>query len=387
MRRKGLIDVSPRMAPMNLNGKRILLIKQSSLGDIIHALPVAHALKRCFPTCGVGWIVEQGFAPLVAQDTAVDAVHPIHIPSTSNPDSGRLSYLQAFAATLSVLRKLRTVFHTSPYDLILDLHASFRSGLFSLMNPGGLRVGFSDARELNTLFQHHLIKIPAGTVHAADKNTLFPAFLGCQVIPEDFYLCSSPPDEERIDNFLDEAGLSAEDRFVYANPTARWQSKFWLVERWSALCDQLLAAGVQTVFGGSAHDLSYISEITGRMDGKAVVAAGRLSLTESVALMKRATVYVGLDTGPMHMAAMTGTPVVALFGPTHPERVGPYRVNHAVIRTEELDCLCCRKRVCDHLRCMQGITVATVYDKVMAFIENGASKRKVHADQSDHHHL
>jgi len=104
------------------------------------------------------------------------------------------------------------------------------------------------------------------------------------------------------------------------------------------------------------------------MTEKAVVAAGRLNLTASVALMKKAAVYVGVDTGPMHIAAMVGTPVVALFGPTHPERVGPYGVQSAVIQAENLDCLCCRKRVCEHQRCMQGIAVATVYDRVMAFM-------------------
>ena len=354
---------------MNLDGKRILIIKQSSLGDIIHTLPVVHALKRCYPSCQIGWIVEQGFASLAARDIAVDTVHPIRIPSTSNPDSGRLAYFQAFAATVTVLRQLRTVFYAHPYDLVLDLHASFRSGLLAMINPGGVRIGFGDARELNTFFQHHLVEITADTVHAVDKNLLFSKYLGCEAIAEDFHLCSSQADEQQIDDFLVEEGIGAADRFVYVNPTARWQSKFWLAPRWSELCDRLLEAGIRPVFGGSVGDLAYLNKITGKMDGRASIAAGRLSLTESVALMKRASAYVGLDTGPMHMAAMTGTPVVALFGPTHPERVGPYRVKNAVVRAEGLDCLCCRKRVCDHLRCMQGIAVATVYEKVMRFVE------------------
>jgi lipopolysaccharide heptosyltransferase I len=361
---------------MNLNNKRILIIKQSSLGDIIHTLPVAHALKRCFPSCHIDWIVEQGFSSLVAQDAAIHAVHPIRIPSTSDPDAGGAAYIRAFAAMLRALLRLRRAFHAAPYDLVLDFHASFRSGLFALMNPGGFRVGLGDARELNSYFQHHLIKGTANTVHAIDKNLLFCTFLGCGAQPEDFYLCSTQADEQRVDDFLSDSGFGPGDRFVYVNPTARWQSKFWLAPRWSELCDSLLAAGIQTVFGGSAGDLAYIKEITDQMSGRGVVAAGRLSLTESVALMKRASIYVGLDTGPMHIAAMTGTPVIALFGPTHPERVGPYRVKQAVIQAEGLDCLCCRKRVCDHLSCMRGITVAMVYEKVIAFFKNSDSINK-----------
>jgi len=353
---------------MDLSGKRILIIKQSSLGDVIHTLPVVHALKRCYPSCRIGWVVEQGFAALVARDLAVDAVHPIHIPSTSSPDSGRLAYFQAFAATANVLRQLRTAFHAEPYDLVLDLHASFRSGLLALMNPGGVRIGFGDARELNAFFQHDRIAITADAVHAVDKNLLFCDYLGCEAIAADFHLCSSSTDAQRVADFLIAEGIGAADRLVYVNPTARWQSKFWLAPRWSELCDQLLRAGLRPVFGGSGGDLAYINAITEKMSGRATVAAGRLSLTESVALMKRASAYVGLDTGPMHMAAMTGTAVVALFGPTHPERVGPYRVHHAVVRAEGLDCLCCRKRTCDHLRCMQGIAVATVFEKVMELV-------------------
>jgi ADP-heptose:LPS heptosyltransferase len=353
---------------MDLHDKRLLIIKQSSLGDIVHTLPVAHALKRCFPTCHIGWIAEQGFSSLIARDTAVDRVFPIHVPSTSSPGTGRLDYLRAFYAMVQVLRTLWHTLHEEPYDLILDLHASFRSGLFALMNPGGVRVGFADARELNTLFQHRLIPVPAQTVHAVDKNLLFCDFLGCPAMDADFFLCTSGADEQAVDRFLQAAGLDGDVRFVYVNPTARWQSKFWLATRWSALCDQLHAAGVGVVFGGSGADLRYIRTITAQMHRHGVVAAGELSLTESVALIQRASVYVGVDTGPMHMAAMTGTPVVALFGPTHPERVGPYRVRHSVVRAEGLDCLCCRKRECDHPRCMEGITVQTVFDQVMALL-------------------
>jgi len=354
---------------MDIQNQRILIIKQSSLGDIVHTLPVAHALKRCFPDCHIGWVVERAFAPLVAQDTAVDAVYPIHIPSTSEPGARwYIAYPQAFWATMRVVHGLWTALRAAPYDLILDLHASFRSGLLSLMNGGGLRVGFRDARELNTLFQHRLVSIPDHTVHAVDKNLLFCELLGCVPTDADFFLCSDRTDEQSAANFLTAHGIQGDLPFVYVNPTARWQSKFWLQPRWSELCDRLLAAGIHVVFGGSAADLPYISGITERMAGAGVVAAGRLTLTESVALMKRASVYVGVDTGPMHMAAMAGIPVVALFGPTHPERVGPYRARGVVLQANSIECLCCRRRVCRHMRCMEGISVETVYQQVLDFV-------------------
>ncbi|RWX45993.1 heptosyltransferase-1 [Candidatus Electrothrix aarhusensis] len=120
---------------MLLNNKRILIIKPSSLGDIVHTLPVAHAIKRCFPNCFIGWIAQQSFAPLLQADDSIDAVYPIQIPSTSDPQAGRWAFSKAFKATISTLQKLHREFQQKPYDLILDLHASFRSGLLGRTNP------------------------------------------------------------------------------------------------------------------------------------------------------------------------------------------------------------------------------------------------------------
>ena len=361
---------------MNLEGKRILIIKQSSLGDIVHTLPLVHALKRCYPACQIGWIVEKGLSALVANDPAVDTVYPIHIPSTSEPGAGRFVYGRALAATWRTLRNLRSAFRAHPYDIVLDLHASFRSGLLGLTNPGGLRFGFADAKELNPLFQHHLVKNETGVEHALDKNLLFCAPLACPPDPADLYLCASEEDHKQMQAFLAHEGLGKEDRLVYVNATARWQSKFWLSSRWAELCCQLQASKVQPIFGGSREDLPYIEEITRSMPQHAIVAAGRLSLTESVALMQRAAAYVGLDTGPMHMAALCGTPVVALFGPTHPERVGPYGAGHTIIQAEEVACLCCRKRQCATPRCMEGISVAAVYERVMAYVQQNSVRQR-----------
>jgi ADP-heptose:LPS heptosyltransferase len=91
-----------------------------------------------------------------------------------------------------------------------------------------------------------------------------------------------------------------------------------------------------------------------------LVAAGELDLAGSAALLKRSALYIGLDSGPMHMAALAGVPVVALFGPTHPERVAPYLVEHRIVRDTSLSCLGCRKRACAHLSCMEGISVEMV---------------------------
>lgn len=354
---------------MDCATKRILIIKPSSLGDIVHTLPVAHALKRSFPDSSIGWIVQSTFAPLLERDPSVDTVFPVHIPSTSDPQAGRFAYFRAFKATITTLKGLRRQFKANPYDLILDLHASFRSGLLGRTNPGGLRVGFKDARELNPLFQDQLVSVPQSVEHALEKNLLFCRLLDCRVTAEDFHIHCSQEDADTVRSFLRQQELTDEAILIYANPAARWQTKFWPAEKWAALADLLFARGMVMVFGGSALDQPYIASIARKMKTRAVVAAGRLSLPQSVALIQRASLYVGLDSGPMHMASLSGIPVVALFGPTHPGRVGPHGVEHVIVRAEHLDCLECRKRSCDHLSCMEGISVQMVYDAACTLVE------------------
>ncbi len=350
---------------MNLAGKNILVIKPSSLGDIVHTLPVVHALRRSHPDCRIGWIVQQGFAGLLEQDRSIDRVYPIDIPSTSDPRAGRLAYLRAFTSTVATLRALRRIFRQERYDLILDLHASFRSGLLGLTaGRGGQRIGFAGAREGNILFQDQRIPVPEETVHAVDKNLLFCRYLGCTVADEDFYLACDEHHRAGVKRFLADRDISADDILVYAGPTARWQTKFWPARRWAQLADTLAGEGVRLVFAGSNADRRYISSIGAMMRTPVLNTAGRLELAAAVALIRRCALYVGLDTGLMHMAAMAGRPVVALFGPTHPERVGPYGVAHRIVRARGLACLACRRRQCAGMRCMEGITV----DDVMAAV-------------------
>ena len=364
---------------MQLNNKKILVVKPSSLGDIVHTLPLVHGLKRCFPDCVIGWIVQQGFAPLLAADEAIDQVHSIHIPSTSDPQAGCLAWLQALRATVTTLQTLRTTFAREPYDLILDLHASFRSGLLGRTNPGGTRLGFRDARELNTFFQQQLVAVPTTVQHALSKNLLFADQLGFQTSKEDFYMRCRDTDQQAVQLFLDEHSLARETVLIYANPAARWQTKFWPADSWADLADRFAEQGMVMVFGGSSADTAYIATITSQMKSRAVTAAGRFSLPGSLALIQQAALYVGLDSGPMHMAALSGTPVVALFGPTHPERVGPYGVEHRLVRCIDqesgqlLACLECRKRSCSHLSCMKGITPSQVFEQALSLLASCSS--------------
>jgi heptosyltransferase-1 len=267
------------------------------------------------------------------------------------------------------LRSLRRRFQDRPYDIVLDLHASFRSGLLGLANLNGLRIGFADAKELNTLFQHRKIDPGGEAVHAVDKNMAFAQYLSCVPDTADFKIISSNSAGQRVNAFLAEAGIARGSRVVYANPAARWATKYWNIEAWAELADQLIErTGASVIFAGSPDDLLYIQQITARMRQIALVAAGKLNLAEAVALMELCSVYVGVDSGPMHIAAFSGIPVVALFGPTDPLKVGPYGQGHKVIQNSGVHCLACRKRKCADRKCLEEITAADVFDATIRLV-------------------
>ena len=354
---------------MNLSGKRILIVKPSSLGDVVHTLPLVHAIKRQYPTCHIGWVVQKSFKSLLESDPFIDALYPVLIPSTSDPSASWATFFRAAGATIRTLSSLRAVFRNRPYDLVLDLHASFRSGLLALTNPGGTRLGFSDAKEFNTFFQNHLVVGSPEKPHAVDKNLAFAQYLEISAVPWDFRVMIGNTEREKVQVFFKEAGIGPKDQVVYANPAARWKTKLWTVPAWAQLADLFADTGeARMIFGGGPGDILYVKSIAQRAHRGTIVAAGRLSLAESAALIEAADVYVGVDSGPMHIAAFVGTPVVAMFGPTDPAKVGPYGNGHRVIRNESLQCLGCRKRSCEDQRCLAEITARQVFDVTMEML-------------------
>jgi len=174
----------------------------------------------------------------------------------------------------------------------------------------------------------------------------------------------APETRRWVRDFLTDNGVGEASRVVYANPAARWTTKMWTVDAWRRLTDLLIAKlDAAVVLSGGPGDVPHIQSIAERSRNRPIIAAGRLGLAEAVALIEAADVYVGVDSGPMHIAAFTDTPVVALFGPTDPAKVGPYGTGHRVIRHYDLDCLACRKRSCDNRRCLEEITPEMVFEE------------------------
>jgi lipopolysaccharide heptosyltransferase II len=167
-------------------------------------------------------------------------------------------------------------------------------------------------------------------------------------------------DRQAIKKLLANLNFSENRPLVAIHPVAKWQTKLWSTEKFAALADQVIVRyHANLVFTGSRHDKPLIDDIRSHMKKNSANLAGATSLKTLAALYETADAVVSTDTGPMHLAAAVGTPVVALFGPTAPWRTGPFGSYHQIIRVD-LECSPCFKRHCSNVECMERISVESV---------------------------
>ncbi|MBN2563669.1 MAG: glycosyltransferase family 9 protein [Phycisphaerae bacterium] len=340
--------------------RRILIIKPSSPGDIIHALPVLHGLRRRFPEAHLAWLVATSFVDLIEAEVALDEVIPF-----DRKRFGRLGrsfvVTQEFTAFVRDLRGRR-------FDLVVDLQGLFRSGFLAFASGAGVRIGFAASREMAWIFYSH--KIPPGDsdAHAADKNYTVARMLGFDDVPMDFTITIPEDDRQQADRLLVEAGVRPGAPYAVLVPATRWETKCWPPDRFGQLAGALKERhGLGTVFVGGGSDVEAGDVAARASNGAAKNLCGRTTLRQLAALIDGASVVVTADSTPMHMAASLGRPLVALFGPTNPSRTGPYGRLRDVLRLD-LDCAPCylrHLRQCSHGHaCIQGLQVHAVLGAV-----------------------
>jgi len=337
--------------------ERILVVKPSSLGDVVHALPAVAALRHGFPDAFLAWMVEEETAGIVAGNPHLDEV----IVSSRKrwrremkQGSSRLSALREAWEFLKVLRTRR-------FDLVIDLQGLLKSAIPSFLSGAPFRLGYARAREMSPLFLTHKVSVDHRSMHAVDRYLEITRFLGLAVGEPEFYIAVSPREKEAARGLLREGGIAAGETTVILNAPTRWQSKRWPNDRFAELGDRLSCClQARIILTGGREDRGLAGEIACRMHRPSVVVAGRTNLKELCALLKEVDLMITCDSGPMHIAAALGTPTVALFGPTDPKRTGPYGGGHRVLQGRA-DCAPCFKRSCPENRCLQGITVEEVF--------------------------
>jgi heptosyltransferase I len=367
------------MAPEGPRNVNILIVKLSAIGDVIHTLPALAALRRLYPSADITWVVEEAAADLLADHPDLDRILV----------SRRKTWLSEFrqgrvAAPLREMHAFYRALRCRRYDLVIDFHGLLKSAVIVAMSGGLRRLGYDSLQEMSGLFYNDKIAEEMGK-HAVDRYLDFIRHLAggereradCLTAAPEFAIAIGEEEQRRVTTLLDEhAALLTvgeklgnkqnrstgaerrERRFVAVNPIAFWETKLWEEEKFAELSDRIwLEMGLRVILtGGAAEPLN---GIRARMKTEAVNLGGRTTLRELACLYRQAALVITTDSGPMHLAAAVGTPLVALFGPTDPLRTGPYGPGHRVIR-HGLACMPCFQKRCETKRCMREIGVGEV---------------------------
>ena len=327
--------------------KSILLIKPSSLGDIVHGLSVLKPFREKWPDAKISWLVKDIYAEILL----------------GNPYIDELILLKKSSLTTSILAFRRRLLQ-GRFDLAVDLQGLFRSGLISYLSGAPIRAGFRNARELAPLFYTHKIDTPI-SLHAVDRNLQIAAFLGCESREIQFSLNITQKALSEVSDFLYKNHLNTKKTLIVLAPGGRWEKKRWPAELFSQLgilLKQELQAGIILI--GNTLEENLIDEIEGKNKNIYTRAVG-FPLSQLTALLSKADVMITNDSGPMHIAAAVGTPTVALFGPTDPKKTGPYSKGNVVIQ-KNVECIPCFRKPCiyNNYVCMESISVEEVFNGV-----------------------
>ncbi len=315
--------------------RRLLIVKLSSIGDVVHALPVSAALGESFPHIEISWIVEEMSAPMLTGNPYLKEIIRIPVAVRQN----RLSFgsIGGFAA-------LRRELHSRHFDVALDLQGLSKSALVAWASGAKYRYGYDWLREVAPLFE---ARVPRRTesVHIVDQFLDVARFLGADVEPVRFPLHIPEDEDGRAVGLLETAGIREGTPFIAINPsTGGGGNKGWGADRFAQLIDAMAdEPGLPLVLVGSTADEDVALAILSSARRQPVSLVGKTNLKQLSAVLKRCVLHVCGDTGSAHIAAAVGTPVVSIFGRSNPARLAPYGQGDLAVHHREQCAVPCKR--------------------------------------------
>ncbi len=370
--------------------RKILLIKLSAIGDVVHTMPVLNKLRHRYPAARIDWLVAPPIDELLRNNPTINNVIEFSRGEWAKPWRAA-----PYASAARLIARLRA----AEYDLVIDLQGQLRSAVFAFASGAPVRIGFDKpradrwrtlsrqipdeakkhawqgAREGSFLAYTHHIDLPTLDLHPVERYLLIAPLLGFDQTPPDF---SFPvPDEAttRIDGLLDYYNIAAK-RLVAIAPGTNWDTKQWRSEGFAEVARHFLQNGSAVVLIGSDRERALCEQVAAGAQG-VVNLAGETTLTELAALIRRTAVCVTNNSGPMHMAVALGRPVIAVFGPTDPVWAGPFRRDSAVLTAGVACSPCYLRRLSEcpngHI-CMTNVSAATVIQRAESLLAKQPGK-------------
>ena len=354
--------------------ERLLVVRLSAMGDIIHTLPAAAALRQAFPHATLGWLIEERWAELLCtlrhprsgrrspQRPLVDCVHSVNTAEWRRAPFSFNTW-QQMAAGLSQLRGIQ-------YDAAIDFQGAVRSALLARWSGAPIVYGNAQPREnaASMFYTRNVLSKTQGTHVVEQALAMAGAVVSSEFVPSAIAptviipLAAQAQAEFPVDPDAENkiAGFTADvNDFAILNPGAGWGAKRWPVERYGQVAKELAKDGLCSLinYGPGEEELAVAVEAAGEGAARKISC----SISELIALTRRARLFIGGDTGPMHLAAALKIPVVAIFGPTNPARNGPFGTRSTVLRSASSMTDHTRRREPD-----QGLLEITVGEVVAA---------------------
>jgi lipopolysaccharide heptosyltransferase I len=378
--------------------RKILLIKLSAVGDVIHTIPVLNKLRRRYPSAQLDWLVTPAIAELLRHNPAVTNVIEFAREDWSRPWTPA-----PFVSYARLAAKLRA----NAYDLVVDMHGQFRTAVFALATGAPVRIGFDrprarvwdasprtfsaearrhawqGAREGSWLAYTDHIPVPTLDLHAVDRYLSVGPILGLEEGPPDFSFPIPPAASANIESLLRRHAIAGAPLVAMA-PGTIWETKPWGTDKFAEVARHFLQKGFAVALMGSRRERTVCEEVA-RLAPGSIDVAGETTLTELAALVRRSAISVTNDSGPMHLAVALGRPVVSVFGPTDPIWIGPYGRADAVLRAG-VPCSPCLLRQLSRCRhdhvCMENVSARAVIERMEHVLGNGAGAAGLAAAQS-----
>lgn len=340
---------------------RILIVKLGSIGDVVHTLPAAALLRRALPGARIAWVVERGAGAIIEDSPVIDELITLDTRAWRKGPL-RPSTARDARAGLSRLRHPPELNGDGRADLAIDFQGLIKSGVIAFASRAPRRVGLqtSDLRETASKVFLTEQTATAEIKHVIDKNlALARAAVSAYVTRPtnddgmsndayEFPIAVSPDDERHVKEVIE----SQEGPFAIINPGGGWPTKLWPSEHYGKLVDWLWdesALRSIVTYGPGEESLANKVASNARSRAARVVPS---TLKQFVVLARSAALFVGGDTGPLHLAAASGTPIVGLYGPTSPERNGPFDPRDVTVGRELWCRTACHRRSCWHWECM-----------------------------------
>ena len=334
---------------------KVLIVRVGALGDVLHALPAVAALRVARPELTIDWVVERRWAAVLGDGEAGGPiVNRVHLA-----EAQRWSQSPASVGTLRSILKLRRELREQRYDVAVDMQGTLRSAVIGWMSGAPRLCGYADPRE-PLAARLYKTKIAREGVHVVEQGAaLLGAAMGIALKPAGVEL----PHAEWADHWAEE--LVGGRRVCVLSPSAGWGAKRWPAEKFGELARRLDGLGLAVMVNARRKDDELARAVIAASGGKAQIAV--CNVTGLLALVRRSALVVGGDSGPVHMAAALGVPVVALFGPTDPARNGPWGLGKIVV-LRDASSLTSYKRSDEVEAGLARISVEAVFEAVRGLV-------------------